>query len=148
MSHPGVLLSCSQTTYLGKRYMSLIVFRHKFHQTFCLWDKLLGSQSWLIWKNSLELNRLIQNNVQQDYLLSLYLPTYQKTAKCKWFWLIIAEYLHFKKGMSGGVVSFFQKYRGEGEGGGFSPQTERFFSESNLWLLLLLEFVNPKNFTI
>ena len=62
-------LSPDYTPRIAK--MSLIALE-KFYQKFCLWRIFSTTQSWLIWKNSLELNPLIQNSVQQDYLIELY----------------------------------------------------------------------------
>ena len=59
-------LSPDHTQYIGKK-VSLTAFRQ-------ILSKLAFSvtQSRLIWKSSLELNALIQNSVQQDYLPELY----------------------------------------------------------------------------
>ena len=62
-------LSPDYTPRIAK--MSLIALE-KFYQKFCLWRIFSTTQSWLIWKSSLELNPLIQNSVQQDYLIELY----------------------------------------------------------------------------
>ena len=44
------------------------------------------TQSWLIWKSSLELNLLIPNSVQQDHFLELY-PVYLSSyKKCSFLW--------------------------------------------------------------
>ena len=96
--------------HIFSKKVSLIVFRHKFYPKFCLWRTLSVSQSWLIWKSSLELNCVIQNNVQQDYLLP---------CRIKWFWLIIAGSPPLSKGRGVGVLSIIQKDRGGGGGSCF-----------------------------
>ena len=60
----------SHSIYWKKRYLQQLL--DKFYQTFCLRHAFSVTQLWLIWKSSLELNPLIQNSVQQDYLPELY----------------------------------------------------------------------------
>ena len=63
------------TYHIFGKKLILIAFRYKFYQIFYLWLTFLVSQSWLIWKSLL--SYLIQNSLQQDYLLELYiLPLY------------------------------------------------------------------------
>ena len=57
----------SQTTYKKN------IFSNSFLKI-CLWYSFSVSQPWLTWEGSLELNPLIQNSVQQDYLPELYPP--------------------------------------------------------------------------
>ena len=44
----------------------------KFYQKFSIRHTFSVIQSWIFWKNLLELNSLIQNSVQQDYLPEFY----------------------------------------------------------------------------
>ena len=62
--------------YMHVRTLLVYIRRNKFHQNLCLWCTFSVSQSLVIWKTSLELNPLIQNNDEQDYLFPLYLPSY------------------------------------------------------------------------
>ena len=61
-------------------------------------------------KNSLELDHLIQNSIQQDYLLESYsLPLLQKDSKIKWFWLIITGSCPLYKDDRGSSYVYFSK---------------------------------------
>ena len=53
MSHPIPLLIADHI--LGK--LSLIIFRHKFYQEYCMWHAFSVSQSWLTWKREREKKR-------------------------------------------------------------------------------------------
>ena len=64
--------SLNYRPHIWKKKASLIVFRRKFYQNFCQWRIFSVPQSGLILKGSLELNPLIQNNVQQDYLITCF----------------------------------------------------------------------------
>ena len=88
----------SNSVYWGKKsYLQQLL--DKFYETFCLRHVFWVKQSWLTWKISLELNPLIQNSVQQDYLPELYpiipLNIYGKT----WGWKRITSnsqtFIHF-----------------------------------------------------
>ena len=56
--------------HILEKEVSVIAFN--FFQKFYLMHAFSITQSWLIWKSSLELNLLIQNSVQQDYLPELF----------------------------------------------------------------------------
>lgn len=105
----------------------------------------------------MELNVLIQNSAQQEYLLELYLfpciRSFTKREQNKLLWLIIAgspSLSHFTKGWVLEFCLVFKKNRRQRGRGrvNFPFQREKLLSGNNLWLLLIFAFVNSKSITI
>ena len=129
--------------------VTLIVCRHNFYQKFWLQGIFFVSRSFekVNWIKSLHTKQFPAEFSRRIHPLHLYLlgcfSLLPKDSKMNCFWLIIAGSLPLHNS-AGGWGSLFQKNRGVN----FPSKKERLLWESNLWLLLIFLFVNPRNIAI